>query len=152
MSFQELTQFINQHKLHSYYKPYEHVVIHERDFEKVKHLFAPTKSVFYLKRPTWRSHSKLRHWHAVKFDEFIELHWDFGNFNSSYILGVVHFFCDTLGYMLWCILRHGKPWHKRDFSHLKAIKTHHPFHLANVFSARVGVCLIDSKLSAKKTV
>jgi hypothetical protein len=149
MSFKELSRFINRSQVHSYSKFYKHVVLHEKDFDKIKHFFKPTTTVFHLKRPTWRSHSNFWHWHAVKFDEFVELHCDFGNINKTYWLGFFHFFVDVLGYTTWCFLRHGKPWHKRDFSHLKTIKTHHPFHLANVFSARIGLCLLDSKISAK---
>ncbi len=152
MSFQELSRFIHCYELHSYTKMKRHIVIHHDDFERIKHRFKPTKTVFHWWRPTWRSTDRLRHWHAVKFDEFVELHCDFGNLNRHYLLGLVHFFVDVLGYMAWCSLRHGKPWHKRDFSHLKDIKTHHPFHLANVFSARVGMCLLDSKIGAKKRI
>lgn len=145
MSFYELSRFINHYQVHSYRKFYRHVVLHESDFEKIKDWFQPTTTVFHWWRPTWRSQSRLRHWHAVKFDEFVELHCDFGNLNTSYLLGIPHFFADVLGYTLWCLLRHGKPYHKRNFEHLKDIKTHHPFHLANVFSARVGLTLLDSK-------
>lgn len=147
MSFQELTQFINRYQVHSYSKPYRHFVLKASDFEKIKHWFEPTKTWFYWWRPTWRSQSRWWHWHAVKFDEFVELHCDFGNFNHSYALGIIHFFCDTLGYMLWCLLRHGKPWHHRDFAHLKAIKTQHPFHLVNVFSARVHTLTLGAQVT-----
>ncbi|NCP67385.1 hypothetical protein GW756_04120 [bacterium] len=151
MSFHELTQYINRYQVHSYSKLKRHIVIRHEDFKRIQHRFKPTKTVFHWWRPTWRSTDRLRHWHAVKFDEFVELHCDFGNLNRHYLLGLLHLFVDVLGYMTWCFLRHGKPWHKRDFSHLKDIKTHHPFHLANVFSARIGLCLLDSKLSHKKT-
>jgi hypothetical protein len=152
MNFQELSQFINHKKVYSYRKFYKHEVLHEKDFEKIKQFFEPTTTIFHLWRPTWRSGERLRHWHAVKYDEFVELHCDFGNINKTYWFGFFHFFVDVLGYSIWCLLRHGKPWHKRDFSHLKKIKTHHPFHLANVFSARVGMCLLDSKLRSKKSL
>ena len=150
MSFQELSQFINQSQLHSYSKVKRHVVIHSNDFEKIKHRFQPTKTVFHWWRPTWRSTDRFRHWHAVKFDEFVELHCDFGNLNRHYLLGLVHLVVDVIGYMMWCILRHGKPYHTRNFEHLKAIKTHHPFHLVNVFSARVGLCLMDNNRKRRK--
>jgi len=152
MSFQEVSKFINRNQVHSYSKVKRHIVIHKDDFEKIKHRFKPTKTVFHWWRPTWRSTDRFRHWHAVKFDEFVELHCDFGNFNRHYVLGFAHLFIDVIAYMSWCLLRHGKPWHKRDFAHLKKIKTHHPFHLANVFSVRVGTCLLDSKLSPKKKI
>jgi len=149
MSFKELTQFINRYQVHSYHKVKRHFVIPAKDFERIKHLFTPTTTVFHWWRPTWRSGERLWHWHAVKFDEFVELHCDLGNINKTYWFGFLHFFADVLGYMTWCLLRHGKPWHKRDFTHLKEIKTEHPFHLANVFSARVMVSLIDSRLTSK---
>lgn len=149
MSFQELQLFLHHHQVHTYNKFYKHIVIHSSDFEKIQHFFKPTTTVFHWSRPTWRSTSRWWHWHAVKFDEFVELHCDIGNFNRHYILGFVHFFVDVLGYMIWCFLRYGRPWHKRDFSHLKAIKTQHPFHLVNVFSARVRVSLLDGGLKSK---
>lgn len=149
MSFQELQLFLNHHQVYSHRKFQRHIVIRASDFERIKHWFKPTTSVFHLQRPTWRSTTSWYHWHAVKFDEFVELHCDIGNWNRHYALGVVHFFADVLGYMFWCLLRHGKPWHKRDFSHLKEIKTHHPFHLVNVFSARVRLSLLDAGFTNK---
>lgn len=139
MSFREMLVFLNKHKIHSYFMWKTHVVIRAQDFEKIKKFFKPTKTIFY-KQENWRSAHRFFHFHAVKFDEFIELHCEFGNINSSYFLGVLHFFGDVIGYMLWCLFRHGRPYHRRNFDHLKKIKTHHPLHLVNVFSSRVSIC------------
>jgi hypothetical protein len=105
MNFQELSQFINHKKVYSYRKFYKHEVLHEKDFEKIKQFFEPTTTIFHLWRPTWRSGERLRHWHAVKYDEFVELHCDFGNINKTYWFGFFHFFVDVLGYSIWCLLR-----------------------------------------------
>ena len=140
MTFRELWKFLEDHKVDSYFKWKTHVIIHEKDFEKIQHFFRPTKTIFHWRRKSWRSAQRFFHFHAVKFDEFVELHCDFGNFDRHYFLGVFHFFGDVLGYMLWCFFRHGKPYHRRDFNYLKKIKTQHPLHLVNVFSSRVSIC------------
>ncbi len=139
MSFREMWMFLDQHKLHTYFDWKTHVVISLKDFEKIKKFFKPTKTLFY-KQENWRSIHRFFHWHAVKFDEFVELHCEFGNFNSGYFLGIIHFFVDVIAYVLWCLLRYGRPYHKRNFDHLRTIKTEHPLHLVNVYSARVLVC------------
>ena len=84
----------------------------EKDFQQIQDFFEPTKTVFF-RGENWRSTHRLWHWHALKIDNYIELHLDRGNIDKSLLFGFPHFFFDVCPYVLFCMVRYRRFKHQR---------------------------------------
>ena len=58
----------------------------------------------------YRSDRYIKHIHAIKYDDKIEIHFDYGNLYKFLPLGLIHFFYDVIPYFLWHLIKLKKPY------------------------------------------
>ncbi len=87
----------------------ELILVSMNDFKKQKHWFEPSMGSFHRKKDL-RTRRSLRHIHAVKDTNYVEVHYDYGNINLNPLNFVIHFIFDVVPYFFYHLVRWKKPY------------------------------------------
>ena len=85
------------------------ITIKQSDFEPYKKYFVVTKNLLNSK-VNYRTRNKLKHIHAIQIDEFVQIHFDYGNPCENPVMAVPHLFVDVMPYFAWHLLTLKKPY------------------------------------------
>lgn len=79
------------------------------EFQKYEEYFSPSPNIFNTKN-NYRSHSGFRHIHAVRTDNLVEFHYDYGNLDQNILYAPLHAVLDVIPYFIHFLLVWRKPY------------------------------------------
>ena len=83
--------------------------IHKKDFKKIAKYFSSEFNLLHQKGKSYRTFSFLRHIHAVEKEDYMFMHFDFGNPSRFLPLALIHFFIDVLPFFAFCLVKRKSP-------------------------------------------
>lgn len=92
----------------NYFFNRELITIRFEDFKKYQKYFS--KPIKIGNKDNFRTKDKFKHIHAVKSNNLVEIHFDYGNLYQNYLLSIPHLFLDVIPYFTWHIITWKKPY------------------------------------------
>jgi len=90
----------------------ELILVYKRDFDKKKRLFEPVSS-FTNNLKNYRTRRFFKHLHAIEDGKYVELHYDYGNWNVNVLGFLIHLISDVIPYFAYHFITRKKPYNIR---------------------------------------
>ena len=83
--------------------------ISKENFKEIQRYFSAEFNLLNPKGKSYRTFSFLRHIHAVEKEDYMFMHFDFGNPSRFLPLAIIHFFIDVLPFFVFCLVKRKPP-------------------------------------------